>query len=83
MFAHYTMHTKLEGTGASGSKLLRRPLYWEMRPVRSFYFGLQSDALNTTSGSCLLLDSKKSPLFIQNLTSSIPSLQYTSRDQIS
>lgn len=86
MFAHYTMHAKMEASGTPApldSKLLRRPLYWEMRPVRSFTYSLQSDVLNATSGNCLLLDTEKPRLFIQNLTSSIPSLQYTSRNQIS
>jgi hypothetical protein len=46
MFAHYTMHAKLEASGTCSpypldSKMLRRPLYWEMRPVRRYVWHSQ------------------------------------------
>jgi hypothetical protein len=45
MFAHYTMHAKMEASGTCtpyplDSKMLRRPLYWELRPVRLHIVGI-------------------------------------------
>ena len=45
MFAHYTLHAKMEASGISStyppySGMLRRPLYWEIRPVRLLLLGL-------------------------------------------